>query len=104
MRFSVECAFPHLGKRGVGSRKDALCTRRLTENRTLHRRCHLDVTKGRILDGRRHGKAHFAVSFTYYMPVAKAAEMAATLVSTGVQGLASRRKAQVRSPAARQGA
>ena len=38
------------------------------------------------------------------MPVAKAAEMAVTLVSTGVQGLASRRKAQVRSPAARQGA
>ena len=38
------------------------------------------------------------------MPVAKAAEMAATLVSTGVQGLASRQKAQVRSPAARQGA
>ena len=37
------------------------------------------------------------------MPVAKAAEMAATLVSTGVQGLASRQKAQVRSPAARQG-
>jgi len=27
------------------------------------------------------------------VPVAKAAEMAATLVSTGVQGLASRRKA-----------
>ena len=60
--------------------------------------------QGRILSGRRHGKAHFAVLLAYYMPVAKAAEMAATLVSTGVQGLASRQKAQVRSPAARQGA
>ena len=62
------------------------------------------LTERRILDGRRHGKAHFAVLLAHYMPVAKAAEMAATLVSTGVQGLASRRKAQVRSPAARQGA
>ena len=75
----------------------------LTEKRTLRRRCDRDVTKGRILSGRRHGKAHFAVLLAYYMPVAKAAEMAATLVSTGVQGLASRQKAQVRSPAARQG-
>ncbi len=90
MRFSVECAFPHPGKRGVASRKTALCTRRLTENRTLRRRRHLDVTKRRILSGRRHGKAHFAVLLAYYMPVEKAAEMAATLVSTGVQELASR--------------
>ena len=35
MRFSVECAFPHLRKRGVASRKSALCTRRLTEKRIL---------------------------------------------------------------------
>ena len=35
MRFSVECAFPHLGKRGAGSRKSALCPDGLTEKRTL---------------------------------------------------------------------
>ena len=32
----------------------------LTERRTLRRRRHRDVTKGRTLGGRRHGKAHFA--------------------------------------------
>ena len=42
------------------SRKTALCTFRLTEKRTLRRRRYLDVTKRRTLDGRRHGKAHFA--------------------------------------------
>ena len=43
VRFSVECAFPHLGKRGAGSRKSALCNLRLTEKRTLARahRAHL---------------------------------------------------------------
>ena len=91
MRFSVECAFPHLRKRGATSRKgafcadgltekrslhppphakahsaqtvsrkSAVCTRHLTEKRALHQRRHRDVTKGRILGGRRHGKAHFA--------------------------------------------
>ena len=35
MRLSVECAFPHLGKRGAGSRKSAFCTLGLTEKRTL---------------------------------------------------------------------
>ena len=35
MRFSVKCAFPHLGKRGAGSRKSALCPDGLTEKRTL---------------------------------------------------------------------
>ena len=35
LRFSVECAFPHLGKRGASSRKSALCHLRLTEKRTL---------------------------------------------------------------------
>ena len=35
VRFSVECAFPHLGKRGAGSRKSALCSDGLTEKRTL---------------------------------------------------------------------
>ena len=42
------------------SRKTALCTHHLTEKCILCRRCHLDVTKRRILGGRRHGKAHFA--------------------------------------------
>ena len=46
MRFSVECAFPHLGKRRAASRKGALCTYRLTERRSL---CRLP-----------HGKTHFA--------------------------------------------
>ena len=36
MRFSVECAFPHLGKRGGTSRKDALWSRHLTERRILN--------------------------------------------------------------------
>ena len=53
MRFSVECAFPHLRKRRVTSRKTALCSRssiaagpksalwpsRLTKNRTLRPPC-----------------------------------------------------------------
>ena len=42
------------------SRKSAFCTRRLTENRTLRRRCGRDVTEGRTLGGRRHGETHFA--------------------------------------------
>ena len=37
MRFSVECAFPHLRKRGVASRKSAFCYLHLTEKRTLGR-------------------------------------------------------------------
>ena len=36
MRFSVECAFPHLGKRRVASRKSAFCAHRLTQKRTLY--------------------------------------------------------------------
>jgi len=35
MRLFVECAFPHLGKRGGTSRKGAVWTRRLTERRIL---------------------------------------------------------------------
>ena len=46
MRFSVECAFPHLGKRGAASRKSALC--------------HLRLTEKRILQPTPHGKAHSA--------------------------------------------
>ena len=36
MRFSVECAFPHLGKRRAASRKSAFCALDLTEKRSLH--------------------------------------------------------------------
>ena len=46
MRFSVKCTFPHLGKRGAGSRKSALCNLRLTEKHTLQ--------------PAPHGKAHSA--------------------------------------------
>ena len=42
------------------SRKSALCTRHLTERRSLHQRRHRDVTERRTLDGRRHGKVHSA--------------------------------------------
>ncbi len=35
MRFYVECTFPHLRKRGAGSRKSAFCVRCLTEKRIL---------------------------------------------------------------------
>ena len=38
MRFSVKCAFPHLGKRGAGSRKSALCDRHRSERRSLELR------------------------------------------------------------------
>ena len=37
LRLSVKCAFPHLGKRGAGSRKSTLCPDGLTEKRTLAR-------------------------------------------------------------------
>ena len=46
MRFSVECAFPHLRKRGATSRKDAFCADGLTQKRSLY-----PAT---------HGKAHSA--------------------------------------------
>ena len=44
----------------VVSRKTAFCAGDATEKRILRRRRHLDVTKRRILGGRRHGKPHFA--------------------------------------------
>ena len=49
MRFSVECAFPHLGKRGGTSRKGALWARRLTEKRSLRARFTACFTKKRSL-------------------------------------------------------
>ena len=36
MRFCVNCAFSHLGKRGAASRKSAFCLWPLTEKRTLY--------------------------------------------------------------------
>ena len=44
MRFFVECTFSHLRKRGVASRKGALCN--------------LDLTEKRSLQPGPHGKAH----------------------------------------------
>ena len=38
VRFSVECVFPHLGKRGATSRKSAFCADGLTEKRILRLR------------------------------------------------------------------
>ena len=46
MRFSVKCAFSHLGKRGAASRKSAFC--------------HLCLTEKRTLQPTPHGKAHSA--------------------------------------------
>ena len=71
MRLSVECAFPHLGKRGGTSRKGALWARRLTEKRILRaspsrkgavwaRR----LTEKRILGAAPHQKAQFGPSGT----------------------------------------
>ena len=40
MRLSVECAFPHLGKRRAASRKSAFCADVLTQNRILPQRSH----------------------------------------------------------------
>ena len=60
MRFSVECAFPHLRKRCAGSRKSALCSRRLTEKRTLQPFLDRGGTKKRTLAPAPHGKPHSA--------------------------------------------
>ena len=46
MRFSVECAFPHLGKRRPTSRKSALCVDSLTQKRTLPRPPHAKAHSG----------------------------------------------------------
>ena len=62
MRFSVKCTFPHLRKRGAGSRKSAFCNRRLTEKRTLHSPLDRGETKNRTLAQQPHGKAHSATS------------------------------------------
>ena len=53
MRFFVECAFPHLGKRGATSWKSAFCYLRLTEKRTLqptsHGKPHSAIPRSRRL-------------------------------------------------------
>ena len=54
MRLSVECAFPHLGKRSAGSRKSALCPDGLTEKRTL-RSSPIGKTQFEVAS---YGKAH----------------------------------------------
>ncbi len=45
MRLSVECAFPHLGKRRATSRKSALCSRR---NRNSVHKCPKTAPRGRF--------------------------------------------------------
>ena len=47
MHFSVECTFPHLGKRGATSRKSTFCNLHLMEKHTL--------------PPAPHGKAHSAI-------------------------------------------
>ena len=59
MRFSVECAFSHLRKRGVGSRKSAFCGCGVTEKRSLARVRRAHLTEKRTLRVGSHGKAHF---------------------------------------------
>ena len=67
MRFFVECAFPYLRKRGVTSREGAVCTRRLTQKRTLHPATHGkaqsapgDSRQDALWGSHSHGKVHFA--------------------------------------------
>ena len=77
VRFSVECVFPHLGKRGATSRKSAVCTPTVTQSASfresppqsaLFRRMRLSspgqtwrrLTEKRILQPAPHGKAHSA--------------------------------------------
>ena len=79
VRFSVECAFSHLGKRGVTSRKSAVCGCGTTEKRILCRRphgkahsptgasrksafCADGLTEKRSLRPRRHQKAQSATA------------------------------------------
>ena len=58
MRLSVECTFPHLGKRGAASRKSAVCMWNITEKRSLwlwrHQKAQSAV--------RRLGRMRFSVS------------------------------------------
>ena len=60
MRFSVECAFPHLRKRGAASRKTAFCNQSLTEKRILQPFLDRGGTKKRTLQPVPHQKPHSA--------------------------------------------
>ncbi len=51
----TECAFPHLGKRGVASRKSAFCNRGVTKKRTLRHPSRGAITQGApFREERRH--------------------------------------------------
>ena len=77
VRFSVDCAFPHLRKRGATSRKSAVCNRRLTGKRSLRLRrdgkaqsetgasrkstfCTLGLTEKRSLHANSHPECVFS--------------------------------------------
>jgi len=57
MRLSVECAFPHLGKRGAISRKSAVCMWNITEKCSLRSRRHQKAQSA----VRRLGRMRFSV-------------------------------------------
>ena len=59
MRFSVECAFPYLRKRGATSRKGAFCADGLTQKRSLQPSPHGKARSARPLACR--GKVQVAV-------------------------------------------
>ena len=53
----TECAFPHLGKRGVASRKSAFCNRGVTKKRTLRHPSRGAITQGApFREERRHSR------------------------------------------------
>ena len=58
MRFSVECAFPHLRKRGATSRKGAFCADGLTQKRSLHPPPHGKPHSAPATPPRRDRRAH----------------------------------------------
>ena len=60
MRFFVECAFPHLGKRGAVSRKSAFCYLRLTEKHILLPASHGKVHSG-LIDSRKDALCDSAI-------------------------------------------
>ena len=73
MRFSVECAFPHLGKRRATSRKSALCSRR---NRNSVHKCPRTAPRGRSrrsvytpLSPRLSTTAHLTERHTLHSPL-----------------------------------
>ena len=63
MRFSVECAFPHLGKRRLTSRKSAFCPDGLTQKRILDSTPHAKAHSG----GSEDPRVHLSVRTSYRM-------------------------------------